>query len=282
MTNKATKKSGLVLNVNKTKKKICEYYNNFMPDCNIGDKTKKPIKKPEKKPAKKSSKKSKSNKGKKTKANENTPLFRGGPTTYVFLTSVMEQLAVYILQNSCDDISINKETEMKSITRKRIINTLKGNNALDMMFHDAIKHYDSGVDYTSFSIVSNSDLGSMLEEYLDEDINITPQGAMFIKYIIAESLNKCIKLLSIIKQNSSKKSIIIQYVIDAVRIFIPDEKLFNEFRKNGLICAEKTHVVKHDSDSSDDDSSDSDESSEEEESSEDEDSKKKSKKKSKK
>jgi hypothetical protein len=287
MSNKVTKQSGLVLNVNKTKRRIYQYYDAFMPDHKIGEK--KEEKKEVKKEAKTTSKKK--SKSKKSKSDpdatfKNKPLFRGGATTYVFLTSIVEQLIVYVISNSCKDVPVNSDSDMKEITRNKIINTIKGNNVLDIIFYEAIKYYDSGINYSENSIMSNRDLEKILDKYLENDIGLTPQAVIFIKYITDFSFDTCIKILSIIKQNSPAKSIVLQQVTDCVRLFMSKETLFKKFRVNADKCADKVKKITKDDDSDSDsekeEEEEDDDDDDDDNSSDDDDDKKKKKSKSKK
>jgi hypothetical protein len=199
MSNKTTKDAELILNVNKTKKKIYQYYKNFKLEA---------------------------------------PLFRGGAATYVFLTSMIEQLIVKIIKNASKDVNENKDG-VKEITRNKIISTVKANLTTNIIFHEANLCYNSATDYSEGNIMRNKDLDKILIDYFDdEDTILTPQAAMYIKYITAYCIDTCINLLAIIKQNSSAKSIVLDQVVDATRIFT--KGLFKGLKVKAYECVEKT------------------------------------------
>jgi len=197
-TNGTTRAADLVLNVNKTKKLISTYHENFKLD---------------------------------------KPMFRGGSLSYVYLTSIIEHLVVEIIKNSGKDVNENKDGK-KEITRNKIINTIKGNDNTDIVFYEANKYYDPAVDYTENSIMKNSDLAELLDKYFkDDDTILTPQASMYIKYVISYAFNKCLYYLVVIKQNSAGKSITLDHIKGATRLFT--QKLFKNLNLKAVECVKK-------------------------------------------
>jgi len=276
MTNIKTKKAGLILNANKTRDKIEEYYSNFKIKNSTASKKSSNKKSTNKKSKKKSEKKSKTK-------NVNKPIFRGGARTNNLLTSIIEQLIILILSGSIKGVTLDKETELKILRRTKIIDFIKGNNSFDIMFYKAIKCYDSGIDYSNKNIMTESDINKILKKYLPDDIILTAEAIMFIKYITYYSLNTCIRILSVIRQSSSGKSIILPQIINCVRLFIPDGELFKKIKEEADVCVEKVEKYENyikekqkkkkssDSDSDSDDSSSEDDSESSDSSSEDSD-----------
>ena len=233
MTNKITEKAGLILNANKTKKRICSYYSNFKIKS-TGKKSS------NKKSNDKKNKKSKKKTDKKSKTKDvNKPLFRGGSTTFVFLTSIIEQLIVSILVNSSKGLPIDKESDQKVLRRSKIIDHIKGNKALDVAFYKALKYHDTDVDYSDESIMTDTDLTKILKKYLPHDIILTAEAIMFVKYVAYHSLNSCIKMLAIVRKSSTGKSIVLNQVISCVKIFIDEGELFTKIKEKADVCVEK-------------------------------------------
>jgi hypothetical protein len=199
------------------------------------------------------------------------PQFRGGDGPAVFITSVIEQLFAKMLI----DISRDFEDNEKVISRPRIIKHIIRNINLKTVFCKAISIFDSSKDYSDSNIVTEKNIFAMMDKYLDdENISLTPQALIFIRYLITSSFERCIVSVARIKKCSNAKSIKLTECMAATQEFLDSDDLFNFFKTKAKRAVElataadedttSSRVKKKKTDDSDDESSDDSENDDDE------------------
>ncbi len=219
--NQASKQAGLVLNANKTKKRFQQQYESL---------------------------------------ELKNLRFRGGSSSYVYVTSMIEQVFETLLKdisrtcaNMYDDendkkIDVEDATE---INRDQIENLLKKNNDFKLLFKEELIHSDKDNDGSEYSTINQKILIALLDAYMPENISLSKSAGIYIRYLVHRLICKCVTAIIKIKKNATQKSITVAICKSALDILFGD-KLYKKYDPK----ATKAIKIKIKDDS--DDESDSD------------------------
>lgn len=220
-SNKAMEVAEMAFNPTKTKNRICNYYDNN---------------------------------------NTEKPKFMGGIAVPTFLTAILEKLTAHILngvvkndkdpgdkkkkKNENDSDSDDDNIE---ITRHKIKMYVEKDYELSHVFFDAMRKFDPGNDSNSGSkdgIISDIDLRRLSKKHLNEHTTITPDGNVYITYLINYAFNSCIYHLFTIKKAAKMKSISMNECKAAVRLFLK-ENYYDEVREYATKAVSAVNSLKN-------------------------------------
>jgi hypothetical protein len=193
--NKASTKAGLSFNANRVRKRFVEYYSNFKLD---------------------------------------KPRFAGRSSTYVFITSMVEQTITNLFEKVIDMyVDNNNKDESLSIDRSRIIKVIESDKEYESLLFTAVRDYDTKSDCPEYTIVTEKNLNDWMNNYFIDNVTLTAPAAIYIRYLINYLINRCVENVVRIRTTTDTKSITIKHCKAAVHIFL-GENLYKSCEKTAI------------------------------------------------
>jgi len=266
--NRITALTGLTFNYTRLKKKIKEYYKDYRIVTHTPSTKKKKSKKSsddessdsesdsESNDKKKSKSKEESDnesdsesasddsgsdssgKKKKKKINPYNPRFQGS-ASLVFVTSMMEQLVKDLFSKAAKQLG----NEDKNINRKILKNTIKGDIDILDLFRNDLERFDTKDNYDGCNFIKKNDIAALMDKIkLPDDVQISEECIILVRYLIDKITNRCVQIIPLIKECSNTKSIKFIDGKNAIRI-VYGEHLFKRYRVESDKIIEKVEAA---------------------------------------
>jgi len=154
--------------------------------------------------------------------------FANGPSTYVFMTSIIEQLMEDVFKLVVDIYSKDDATVV--INRKCIKKILEKEEHYKRLFHIAIMDHKTESDVPDYSFMTDAKFDEWMNAKYDKPFEITPPAIIFLRYLVNYSVDQIIYNLVQIHNSSSTKSITLEQCKSSSRIYLK-EHLYKKFEK---------------------------------------------------